>query len=416
MPRTRIDLFAITQWITAAAREHPEDLAAHLTERLGVSRRSAQQVLQSLVAGQWLVCEGTPRRRRYRPGPLRQVVRRYPIAGLQEDLPWARDFAPHFDFAPNVARLMQHAFTELLNNAIDHSGGSRVTVSMRQTATHAQLLVSDDGRGVFEQIRERFDIADPALAALELSKGKLTSDPACHTGRGLFFTARMADVFDLQANDRAFQHRSWDGARPLRERPPGRNGTSVFVGIALDTERALDEVLRSHSSDGAGYGFERTVVPLRLLAHARCRPGVSCAGTPCRGAAVAVPPRRHRLCRVGGHRPRLRRRAVSLFRGQLPGHRTGAAEPRAARRIDAGRGASTGARLTPSRARTCRKAVGRAVMPCSLSRSAGEGWGEGGWGGRGPHPGPLPQVGEGANRSVERESVWARPPRRSGPA
>jgi len=266
MPRTRIDLFALTQWITAAAREHPEDLAAHLAERLAVSRRSAQQRLKRLVEAQWLVGEGTPRRRRYRPGLLRQVARCYPIAGLQEDLPWARDFAPHFEFAPNVARLMQHAFTELLNNAIDHSGGRTVTVSMRQTATHAQLLVSDDGCGVFEQIRERFDIADPALAALELSKGKLTSDPARHTGRGLFFSARMADVFDLQANDRAFQHRSWDGARPLRERPPGRTGTCVFVGIALDTERTLDQVLRSHSSDGTGYSFERTVVPLRLLA------------------------------------------------------------------------------------------------------------------------------------------------------
>jgi anti-sigma regulatory factor (Ser/Thr protein kinase) len=35
---------------------------------------------------------------------------------------------------------------------------------------------------------------------LELSKGKLTSEPDRHNGRGLFFTSRLADVFDLHAN------------------------------------------------------------------------------------------------------------------------------------------------------------------------------------------------------------------------
>ena len=53
-----------------------------------------------------------------------------------------------------------------------------VTVSMRQTPTHVQLLVSDDGRGVFDKIQEAFDITDPAVAALELSKTPLTAPAA----------------------------------------------------------------------------------------------------------------------------------------------------------------------------------------------------------------------------------------------
>ena len=54
---------------------------------------------------------------------------------------------------------------------------------------------------------------------LELSKGKLTSQPARHAGRGLFFTSRLADVFDLHANATAFQHRvhgKANGWRPVR--------------------------------------------------------------------------------------------------------------------------------------------------------------------------------------------------------
>ena len=261
----RIDLAPITQWITAAAAQHGSELHAELMQRLSIGRRSAGTLLKKLVASQWLVAEGTPRRPLYRPGALRQVVRRYTLAGLQEDLPWRHDFAPFFDPPAEVRRMAQHAFTELLNNAIDHSGGRAATVSMRQTPLHLQLLVSDDGCGIFERIAQSFEIRDPQLAMLELSKGKLTSQPKRHSGHGLFFSSRLADVFDLHANQAAFQQRSWEPQQWRSSRPLAHAGTSIYLAIALDTPRTLDAVLRSHSAQQAGYAFEHTVVPLHLI-------------------------------------------------------------------------------------------------------------------------------------------------------
>jgi anti-sigma regulatory factor (Ser/Thr protein kinase) len=262
----RLDLNALTLHITAAAMNHANDLASHVAQSAGVSRGTAQKALQRLVQLGWLQRDGTARRPHFRPGVLRQVVRRYALAGLQEDLPWSRDFAPFFALPAEVQRMAQHAFGELLNNAIDHSGGTSVTVSLRQTPSHVQLLVSDDGCGVFDQLSRSFSLADPVLAMLELSKGKLTSQPARHAGRGLFFTSRLADVFDLHANDSAFQHREWEGNGWRPGRALKHQGTSIYVAIALDTKRTLESVLHAHSLDGAGFGFERTVVPLRLMA------------------------------------------------------------------------------------------------------------------------------------------------------
>lgn len=261
----RHDLQAVTQWITAAALQQRDRLPEFVMARLGIGRRSALALLNKLVAAQWLARDGRSRKSVFRPGPLKQVVQRYPLAGLQEDLPWQRDFAPFFDLSPNVVRLVQHAFSELLNNAVDHSGGTQVTVSVRQTAMHLQLLVSDDGIGVFGRIQRDFDIADPQVAMLELSKGKLTSAPDRHSGHGLFFTSRLADMFDLHANQRAFQYRGWDQRRWHTGKPMPREGTSIFLAVALDTKRTLDELLRSHSADGAGYAFETTQVLLQLL-------------------------------------------------------------------------------------------------------------------------------------------------------
>jgi anti-sigma regulatory factor (Ser/Thr protein kinase) len=268
MPRNQ--LASLTPWITAAALQHPNDLPQHLMQRLACSRRKATALLRQLQAAQWLTAGGTPRKPTFQPGALRQVVRQYPLLGLQEDLPWRCDFAPCFDLPTGVRRMAQHAFTELLNNAVEHSGGSSVTVSMRQTPLHLQLLVSDDGCGLFQRIAQSFDIQDPTLAMFELSKGKLTSLPERHSGHGLYFSARLADVFDVHANRAGFQFRGWDpGWHPTRAAP--HQGTSVYLAIALETTRTLDSVLRAAGADSAdsadkGCAFERTRVPLRLLA------------------------------------------------------------------------------------------------------------------------------------------------------
>lgn len=261
----RLDINTLTLWITAAAVAHPKDLADHVAQRAQVSRRAANRALQRLVDLQWLVREGSSRRPGFSPGLLRQVAQRYPLAGLEEDLPWSRDFAPYLRLPAPVQRMTQHIFCELLNNAIDHSEGRSVAVSLRQTPSHVQLLVSDDGRGLFDKIHECFALDDPALAMLELSKGKLTSQPQRHTGRGLFFTSRLADVFDLHANEHAFQRRAWNGAAWLPANALKRQGTSVYAAIALDTPRTLDAVLQEYSADRSGIGFDRTIVPLRLM-------------------------------------------------------------------------------------------------------------------------------------------------------
>ncbi len=266
LPMSPIHLTPLTLWITQAALEHGPLLPEHLMQRLAVSRRAANKMLQELVAAQWLASQGTGRKTDYRPGALRQVVQRYPLQRLQEDLPWRSDFAPFFELPPEVGRMVQHAFTELLNNAVDHSAGSTVTVSLRQTPLQAQLLVSDDGCGLFERIAQGFGIADPRLALLELSKGKLTSAPDAHCGHGLYFTARLADVLCLHANRVGFQRRAWE-AQPWRSSTPVvQGGTSVYLAISLDTARTLDSVLCDYSLSPGSYAFERTEVPLQLMA------------------------------------------------------------------------------------------------------------------------------------------------------
>jgi len=265
----RTPLASLTQWITPAIAQHGNALPQALAAHLGVSRRSALHWLRQLAAAQWLTIEGRGPKMRFAPGALRQVVMSYGLPGLDEARAWRRDFAPHFSLPVETARIVQHAFTELVNNASEHSHGTQVTVSLRQTAMHAQLLVSDNGCGLFDRIARDFPLLDePAVAMLELAKGKLTSAPDRHCGRGLFFASQLADVFQVHANTSAFQCLPWKDQpwSPTRALPQAsRPGTSVYFSIALDSPRRLDAVLAAHSIGDSGLAFDRTRVPLALL-------------------------------------------------------------------------------------------------------------------------------------------------------
>src|SRR6187431_1082719 len=72
IPMARIDLQAVTQWITVAARQHGDRLPAVVMERLAISRRSALALLAKLVAAHWLLREGSKRKPVFRPGTLKQ--------------------------------------------------------------------------------------------------------------------------------------------------------------------------------------------------------------------------------------------------------------------------------------------------------------------------------------------------------
>ena len=265
---TRLAIDHLTLWITAAAHEHALDLPAYVEERTGASHRATLAALRRLVDAQWLTRGGSARRPVYGPGLLRQVVRSYTLHKLQEDIVWQRDFAPHFALPRHVGRMIQHGFTELVNNAIDHSGGTSVTVSLRQTPSHAQLLVSDDGCGVFDKICDTYELADAQHAMLELSKGRLTTQPQAHTGRGLFFSSQLADVFDIHANGRAYQRRAWEACGWQRGRALPRQGSSIYMAIALETTRTLAQVMADWSCDGTGIAFDQTTVTLALLTQA----------------------------------------------------------------------------------------------------------------------------------------------------
>lgn len=261
---TKIDPAAVRNLITRAAGAHPTSLAKLLALHFGVSRAAANSALSRLVQEGWLTRSGGRTRPTYHLGAKRQVVEAYKIPGINEDQAWLRDFAPYMQLSENITQLCFHGFTEMLNNANDHSGGSRATVLVRQDENQVQMMVLDDGVGVFKKISDALNLPDRRLALLELSKGKLTTDPERHSGEGIFFTSKMFDSFSLMANDLRYEHNSGPQLDWLQEIDESIGGTGVYMQIRLDSTRTVKQVFDDFVDSEEDFEFDKTIVPVRL--------------------------------------------------------------------------------------------------------------------------------------------------------
>lgn len=250
--------------VTADVVAHPQDLTACYAERLGISRVAANRYVRQLEEQGWIARSGPSTRPVYSPGYRRRVEKTYPLKGLEEDMAWSRDFRPYLSLQANVLGIAQHGFTEMLNNAIDHSGGRKVFVVAEQDQNTLYMLISDDGVGIFKKITEALELPDKRLALLELSKGKFTTDPARHSGEGVFFTSRMFDGYSIDANGLQFRHRSNQDRDWLDQTDAGLKGTSVFMAIGLNSQRTTTEVFQAFMNAPEDYDFSKTIVPMKL--------------------------------------------------------------------------------------------------------------------------------------------------------
>jgi len=251
--------------VTKDVISHPDDLTRHYMDVLNISRVGANNYIKQLEERGWIARSGPSTRPIFSPGYQRCVSKLYEINNLEEDIAWAKDFRPYFSLAPNILNIVNHGFTEMLNNAIDHSGGDEVFIWARQNEARFTLAISDNGVGIFAKIAAALKLPDMRQALFELSKGKFTTDPSKHSGEGVFFTSRMFDWFEINANNLEFHHDKKLEEDIFHEaKGIFPNGTVVFMSIALDSKRTAADIYAEYTNAPDDFDFSRTVVPMKL--------------------------------------------------------------------------------------------------------------------------------------------------------
>lgn len=209
--------------------------------------------------------QGAGRAARWVLPEARRLEFEFPTDGLAEDRVWNLlvDKVPVLASLGRDARgIAGYAFTEMLNNVLEHSGSDRVAVTVSHDDRSVSFEIDDSGVGAFEHIRRAFDLDSELEALAELSKGKTTTAPGAHTGEGVFFTSRAVERFELEANYIEWIVDNTIGDFTVRSTDRA-SGTRVRCVVPLFPERTLTDVFMEYAEDGE---FARTRAVVRLFA------------------------------------------------------------------------------------------------------------------------------------------------------
>ncbi len=266
-PRALSTPDAILAFVDRQGSATSTDLAKHLN----ITRQAINLHLRQLIERGEIVKTGSTRGARYYPAtaaPSPDVFSTvFHLSGLDEAEVYER-VALTLNLArqlrPNVENIVRYAFTEMLNNAIDHSQADRCHIEVRLEAGKLSFEVRETGIGVFRSIADKLDLSDEPAAMIELVKGKTTTMPEEHSGEGIFFTARAADRLVLRSHKIQIE---WSRARDdvFVSTPRFKKGTTVLFEIYRDSRTQLKAVFAEFAPEAYDYQFQKTRVLVKLL-------------------------------------------------------------------------------------------------------------------------------------------------------
>jgi hypothetical protein len=265
MTRVRARGENIRRFILNNVEKYSTEISRVTAERFGITRQAVNKHLRRLVSEHALAESGQTRNRLYHLAPQLEWTKVYQIRpDLAEDVVWRNDIRPELGQLPdNVMSIWQFGFTEIFNNAIDHSEGFGIIISIKKTAINTKMRITDDGVGIFQKIKTVMSLEDERHAVLELAKGKLTTDPRHHTGEGIFFASRMFDQFGILSGGVFFSHDFGKKEDWILETQALHPGTSIEMELNNHTARTTKKIFDQYTS-GDDYGFTTTVVPVKL--------------------------------------------------------------------------------------------------------------------------------------------------------
>jgi DNA-binding transcriptional ArsR family regulator len=262
----------IKKTITDSVKEHPTDLVGHIVDVLGISRPTVMRYINELVDEGSLQKEGKGRGTVY--SLLREIfVKKIEIKpDVSEDEVWHSLISEKVSDLPlSQRRILQYGFTEMVNNALDHSGSKSLLLVVDKRKELTALGVGDDGVGIFNKIKVDLGLNSAEEAVFELGKGKFTSDPSKHSGEGIFFTSKVFSIFKISSKGLSFLsgHNKHDTLTTTFETAREINykitGTAVAMILYKDEEYTLSDVFNEFADPDTPNGLKKTLLTVSSL-------------------------------------------------------------------------------------------------------------------------------------------------------
>lgn len=250
------------------------DISGHF----GVSRQYASLVIRELVDHNKLIKIGSTANAAYILPELAskhteffplKITKHLKNVSLEEHRVFEnieKQFLPLSKLEENIRSIFIYAFSEMLNNAIEHSESDFIDIEVTIKNKELNFVVNDHGIGVFRNVIHKRKLKTELEAIQDLLKGKLTTQPKSHSGEGIFFTSKIADIFVLESFDQKLVIDNNINDVFIVSPKRSKRGTRVSFSISTKSSKHLNDVFRQYTSDKNGEApvFDTTMIKIKL--------------------------------------------------------------------------------------------------------------------------------------------------------
>jgi len=247
---------------------------SEVSDAFGVSRQYAHRMLKNCIKRGDIIKVGGTRGARYMfPGSVpvgHRFEKRFRNRSLDESNILAdiqkKEWMLFRELPDNVYRIFQYAFLEMVNNAIEHSWSNTISICIERGHDDMIFSVNDAGIGVFQSIRKKKKLSNELDAVQDLLKGKTTTKPRSHSGEGIFFTSKVADMLSVESHRLRLIVDTVVDDVFLEELSRLKRGTRVQFRISTKSKRNLIRVFKMYQTDSQTLAFDKTAVRVKLFA------------------------------------------------------------------------------------------------------------------------------------------------------
>lgn len=163
-----------------------------------------------------------------------------------------------------VKKSFDYSFSEILNNAIEHSRSREININVGINNGFVEFAIQDDGVGIFENIMNKYKLNSEIEAVQDLLKGKTTTAPQAHSGKGIFFSSKACDQFEINSHNIILQVNNTLPDVFIRDLSTFQKGTTVKWKTSLDSKRLLSDIFSQFQKDKDLFEFDLTSVYVHL--------------------------------------------------------------------------------------------------------------------------------------------------------
>ncbi len=252
--------------------------ASQLSSQFVVSRQYLNRLINELVTAGKLIKVGETRYAYYvlpeyaqqHPEILPvQYTKTFSNISLEEHIVLSRieqEYPPLKKLPENIRSIFTYAFSEMFNNAIEHSHSKKIHIEVAIQNRILSFIVEDYGIGVFRNVMRERNLKSEFEAMQDLLKGKTTTAPKSHSGEGIFFTSKVGDKFVLDSYGYQLMV---DNELPdvfIEKNKKVKKGTRVTFELNTSSALRLNDIFKKYTNIGTGkdHGFDKTEIRVKL--------------------------------------------------------------------------------------------------------------------------------------------------------